>query len=257
MNKISKQIVKLKRFFFKIITNKNHVDIANDGLTPIINGGYMHIERVIEYIDYFKLPRNGKIFDVGGGVGTTATMFSAAIPESEIHVFEPIKKSLERIKTVCSICKNVVFHNIALGNKEYEQEINITNNVTSSSLLDIEENIDSKFFADFLKINDSETIQVKRLDDLNIKGIINILKIDTQGFELEVIKGGEKTLPNINIIILELANHHFYKNAPQYYEIDEYLRGHEFQLYDMMPGIMKERKLYEWDSIYVNKKILK
>ena len=245
-----------KRKFLQFLSSKNNVNISNDGLTFKVNGGYLHIERASEYIAFFNLPANGIIFDVGGGIGATSKLFSKALPKSEIHVFEPIKNNLAKIQAFCSSCKNITYHNIALGNDNLEQEINVTNNVTSSSLLDIEENIDSQFFADSLNKKDSEKIQVRRLDDLSLAKNINILKIDTQGFELEVLKGAVNNLQNINIVVLELANHQFYKGAPQYHEIDQFFRENNFELYDMIPGIMRERKLYEWDSIYVNKKIL-
>jgi FkbM family methyltransferase len=256
LKRIKKYINLFKRACLKQIANKNNLEISNNGITPIVNDGYLHVYRTIEYVRHFNLPSDGVVLDVGGGVGATARIFSKAFPKGRVHVFEPIPGNLEKIKKHCAGLQNIAFRPVALGNESHTFRMNLTQNITSSSLLEVASDIESPFFATILNSKDSIEVAVVKLDDLSEISGANILKIDAQGFELAVLKGAVDKLKNINIVVLELANHHFYKGAPQYYEVDQFFREHNFELYDMLPGIIRERKLYEWDSIYVNKSIL-
>ena len=55
-------------------------------------------------------------------------------------------------------------------------------------------------------------------------------------------------------MLLEAGNHNVYVGSPGYYEIDDYLREHDFTLYDIIPSPLDNGQLKEWDVIYINKK---
>ncbi len=82
------------------------------------------------------------------------------------------------------------------------------------------------------------------------------MKLDVQGHELEVLKGAVNTLKNTAIVVAEMSNHHNYKGAPLYYDIDEFLRRNNFSLYDQCLSLKEDGKLLEWDGIYVNNNLL-
>ena len=79
--------------------------------------------------------------------------------------------------------------------------------------------------------------------------------MDVQGFELEVLKGATKTLKNTKVIVLEINNHDGYKGSPTYFEIDDFLRNKNFELYDLLASNRVKNKLQDWDAIYVNKNL--
>ena len=67
-------------------------------------------------------------------------------------------------------------------------------------------NINKMFFK-------KESVQVETIDNFFFEkhlDKIDILKIDTLGFEYKVLKGGEKSLPKINLIIVEFRTHDAY-----------------------------------------------
>lgn len=74
------------------------------------------------------------------------------------------------------------------------------------------------------------------------------MNVDTQGYELEVLKGSVELLNNIDIINIEVNRDELYKNCPMYTDIDEFLKPYGFV-----------RKLLEWwdgtapwgDALYV------
>lgn len=254
---IKKYWYKVKKKLLNFIANQNNINIDNNGVTAIVNEGYLHIQRAIEYVPFYNLNKDGLIVDVGGGKGTTAVMFAQKFRKAHVLVFEPLSKNFNEIVVKTSKFQNIEVVNKALGATTKSDRINVTNNINSSSLLGINKDIQEQKFKEMLNSNESETIQIAKLDDelINFKNDINILKIDTQGYELEVLKGAINTLPRVKIIVVEVANHSFYENAPMYFEIDDFLRSNGFVLNDMIPAMLKNRKLFEWDCIYLNKTV--
>jgi len=57
----------------------------------------------------------------------------------------------------------------------------------------------------------------------------NFINIDVQGYELEVFKGGKKTLESIDYIMTEVNRDEVYKNCPRIEELDTYLSTYGFE----------------------------
>jgi hypothetical protein len=78
---------------------------------------------------------------------------------------------------------------------------------------------------------DETAVDVSMLDG-ELAGIcsILILKIDTQGSELNILEGGQITLRKTHFVLVEMLNHKTYVNSKGYYEVDEYLRAHGLRL---------------------------
>ncbi len=97
-----------------------------------------------------------------------------------------------------------------------------------------------------------EKIQVKKLDDflvLNNKKIIDLVKIDTEGYEIDVLIGMEENLNNTKMIYFE----HHYDNMIQknytFSDINNYLKRNNFK--KVFKIKMPLRKTFEY--IYINK----
>ena len=102
--------------------------------------------------------------------------------------------------------------------------MNIASSPDSSSLLEINE-IQSKEFGTY-KTKFYEEIEIRRLDEWldQIKKFNSILmKIDVQGFELEVLKGSKHVLKHINYLYIEASSVELYKNQPLLENIKDFL----------------------------------
>ncbi|MBK8162145.1 MAG: FkbM family methyltransferase [Gammaproteobacteria bacterium] len=71
-------------------------------------------------------------------------------------------------------------------------------------------------------------IQTKRLDDIPEIDDVDYIKIDVQGAELMVFKGGEKLLEKVLFIHSEAEFHQLYEDQPLFADLDIYLRGRNF-----------------------------
>ena len=80
---------------------------------------------------------------------------------------------------------------------------------------------------------DQKNIQIKTLDEvMDDKKILEpiLIKIDVQGFELEVLKGAEKILAKTNHLILEVSETEIYQNQPLSSEIITFLEDRNFKI---------------------------
>ena len=80
------------------------------------------------------------------------------------------------------------------------------------------------------------TVQMKKLDDLvqeKMSGVVDGLKIDVQGAELEVLTGAIKTLSTCKIIQVEVSFRRVYEGMPLAHEIIVFFASHGFRIFDI------------------------
>jgi FkbM family methyltransferase len=213
--------------------------------------GYAHINKAISIARKY-CSTDDIIIDVGGADGTTPKIFSKAFPDKMIYVFEPINENCIAIEKLIREYPNIRLISKAAGSSEGKITINKARSITSSSIFELNADKGSAVFADSLKNEGKENIELTTIDNAVPLRNTAIMKIDVQGFELEVLKGAVRILRNTKVIVLEMNNHDYYKGAPKYYEIDEYLRKNNFSIYDIFPSLKDGDRLKEWDTIYLN-----
>jgi FkbM family methyltransferase len=219
--------------------------------------GYRHIEKVIDFAKRYHLDTGYSIVDVGGSEGLTATMFAGNLKNNKVYVFEPIKQNYLKILEKSKRFSNIVPVNKALGNESGKTTINIASRVSSSSIFSLNSNPESEIFSEILKKVSAEEIIISRLEsEIPSDEKISILKIDVQGYELEVLKGAGNRISETAFVILEMNNHEGYKGSPKYFELDAYLRNAGLILIDIFPSTHDNSKLVEWDAIYGNSKLI-
>jgi len=145
-----------------------------------------------------------------------------------IVYFEPLTKNFEILKS--NVGDESILFNCALGNenKNIEMFVESANNGMSSSIL--EPKLHTEQYPHIV-FNDKEVVEMRRLDDIdfNFNGY-NFINIDVQGYELEVFKGSENTLKNIDYIISEINRDELYKNCSKIDELKKFLEPWGFQL---------------------------
>jgi FkbM family methyltransferase len=216
---------------------------------------YPHILKTLDLLATANLPEL-VIADIGGADGKTAEMFARAFPQYPVLVFEPLSSNQPKLETVSSSFPNVKIIQKALGAFEEEKEIFITNRITSSSLLRPlqSDKIDSNLMKDAAAASGSEIVVVSTLNkELSDIRCDIVLKIDVQGFELNVLKGASEVLDRVMLIVVEVSNHEVYEHSPAYHDIDAFMRYSGFILLDMSLSFREKSVLREWDVIYFKK----
>jgi len=176
------------------------------------------------------------IFDVGAHNGSSIDRFSKLFGKPQIFAFEPNNDLYIRMKDKFQD-KNIHISNKVLGKQNGTVEFNIHNSSTgSSSLLDFNPDLS---FASRRKLTSTNVDKVKvemtTLDDeVNRRELekIDYLKIDTQGTELDVLRGAEESLKlqKIDFIEFEIILTPTYLNMPKWSETLNYLLNFNYHL---------------------------
>ena len=205
-------------------------------------------EKVLKLLVDSNLPT---ILDVGANNGSSLVEFKKWWPNSKVHCFEPQSECWDELDDLSNEFTNVHINKFALGNKNDESKEFYSHDLNTGISGFNKINIESKDSIDLSKlsndssglenhkktINHKRNVQVKRLDEYikNDKNLnqIDLLKIDTQGFELEILEGLGTELNKVKILITELMFYDYYEKSLSFYELESILRPFKFSLYDI------------------------
>jgi FkbM family methyltransferase len=150
--------------------------------------------------------------------------------------FEPVPVTFEKLKE--KLNGKAMLVNTALGNSEGKISMNVetANNGQSSSILKPALHL---LQYPHIKFEDTVEVNITTLDNFMTSyysnGFMgeapkyNMINIDVQGYELEVFKGGAKTLENIDYIITEVNRDVVYHQCPFIDDLDLFLSKFGFK----------------------------
>jgi FkbM family methyltransferase len=243
-------------------------------------------ERTAEYLvrfdrektlKYLIKERQPVIFDVGANVGTTLDEFKTWWPDAEVHCFEPQQECWASLEQRASryAASGAVINRCAAGSVPnehatfYSHDINSGVSGFNKINLHSQDSIHLKKLIDAnpealpeyeQSLNHERIVKIIRLDDyLNTLNIhrINLLKIDTQGFEPQVLEGLGVRLSDVDVVITELMFYDYYERSLSFSDIERFLLPAGFHLYDIShiaKNPMNGRT--DWvDVIYVNNRL--
>ncbi len=229
---------------------------------------------VLNFLDYFQQKKiinlvNKKfsgpivVFDIGAHYGETIKLFYKYFKLEKMYSFEasPINFKILQKNTLKYENKIIEIYNYGVGEKISNNYINQTAESSSSTINKI--NINSKYFKkklSILNIKEKESFQYKipikiiTLDHFiqdNQIEYIDLLKIDTEGYELNVLRGLIKHNQKVKLIYFE---HHYDDMIIKNYKfkhIHELLNSYGFKMIKKSKMIF--RKSFEY--VYENMKI--
>ena len=208
------------------------------------------------------------IFDVGASKGQSIERYQRLYKNSIIHSFEPVENEYNLLKEKFKNNPNIYLSNVGVGDQLGEGLINITKNTGHSSFLNINKNtrwINERSKSAGVKgdeyISKQENVSIITLDEYckkNNIGNIDILKIDTQGYEDKVLKGCSELIKNekINLIQVELIFADIYEKSLNFYDIERYLIPNNFRLFaNNNFGSLYNNYSWQTELLYVHKNL--
>lgn len=185
----------------------------------------------IETLEYLKkeYKQFEHVLDIGSNMGNHMLYYCSNLGAKKVHCFEPNQFNLEQLQKNISLNhlqKIVTVYPYALGaepGKGVQADFSLGN--TGMNRID--------------KVADTAgteaSIEIRSLDSLNIQQA-DFMKIDVEGFEVEVLKGAGNTIKQCKpVVMIEV----FENNRPQ---VDELMQGY---------GYKKSITLEDYNSIYI------
>jgi FkbM family methyltransferase len=181
------------------------------------------------------------VLDVGANAGQYGLLVRSCGHRGPIISFEPLTAPHEKL-VACAASDPLwtVAERAALGARAGRATMNVAGNSVSSSLLSMNaRHLDAAPHSAFVG---TETIDVVALDDCIERYVAarkrGFMKIDTQGYEMEVLRGAHRSLSEkIDVVQTELSLVELYAGQPLMLEVCNFLKQYNFNLRHIIPGL--------------------
>lgn len=173
------------------------------------------------------------VLDVGANRGQFLEDWVRHLPKAKFYCFEPIAEEFKQLdKTAKKYSNEIIAINCAVGNINGQIKFQKNNFTPSSSILTATKTNES-YFPQTVN-TELIDVQIIRLDDffekIDLEDLREIfLKIDVQGYELEVLKGAVNVLKNTKICLLEINFDDLYAGQPTFKQIFDFLSEYGFE----------------------------
>lgn len=198
-----------------------------------------------------KLTENNIIFfDVGANLGQTMKKMRSIYPQAKIYGFEPSKNCFNSLKTNFDEA-NVSLNNLAIGSSCGQLEFNEYSWSALNSLL--------KRAYGNAKILETYLVDVLTIDEFcknNGISYINLLKTDTEGYELNVLKGASDLMKQnkVQFVYVEVFFNENYVGQSSFGDIYNFLLENRFELVRFYDVLYTDDGLAsKTDALFINK----
>lgn len=200
------------------------------------------------------------IFDVGANIGQSANRYVALFPSTPVYCFEPVAETFRQLLSNTKHSAQIRCYKLALSSSNGRGTILSRGTHWGNRLLDESENL--------LKNSEmpTEQVDVITLEEFCKSEIIeqiSYLKIDTEGEELEVLKGAENMLKERRIDLVEVEagmNPNNKIHAP-FGALKDYLEQYDYFLFGIYDQVnewpAKEPHLRRSNSVFISHSMIK
>lgn len=204
VRKIVKQAFE-RKFHVKVYSTRPH---GRDDCNDIANSG-MAIRTIL---------------DVGANDGSSSLKFHAGFPEALIHAFEPVSTTFETLASNVGTIQQIRCHQLAVGESSTTASIYVTQHSTTSSLIRPESSLREEVVA-------VTTVDAFAADQRLPK--IDLLKIDTEGYDLNVLRGSRGMFAReaIHFVLVEVGFHRHDSRHVLFDDVRDLLEGSGFSVY--------------------------
>jgi len=202
------------------------------------------------------------VFDVGANTGQTGEELLGSGFRGRVVSFEPLAAAHAELTRKAALHPRWTAHpRAAVGAAPGEVTIHVAANSVSSSVLPmLQSHVDAAAGSQTVG---TEVAAVIRLDDVAagyLQGATAaMLKVDTQGFEWDVLDGAEQTLCKVAAVQLELSLVPLYGAQRLWRDYVDRMERLGFQFYFAYPAFTDDRtgQTLQWDGMFVRKTLLK
>lgn len=199
------------------------------------------------------------VLDVGGNLGQYHDLIREDVGFSgPIFSFEPVSRYADILAERARQDPNWTICRYALGNVPGSAEIHVTSSPGLNSFLAPRIDIVEGFWPEG-SVTGKEVVEIRTLDsvwsELQVRSAFQrpYLKLDTQGFDLQVLHGGLESLGSVVGYQTEASIRPIYTGMPEYQDSIRFGIERGFELSGMFPvGLDDAVRLVEFDCVFVD-----
>ncbi|MEH2348520.1 MAG: FkbM family methyltransferase [Nostoc sp.] len=187
-----------------------------------------------------------QIFDIGAYQGDFTNLCIKYFPKSRVACFEVLEHRVQQLRQLASQNSVIQVFPVLLG-AESQEKVQFNEAETASSILI--EQVQQNFMVKSYPMTTVDTIVYEHFNSY----APDLLKLDVQGYELEVLKGAEKSLTQTQVILAEVNLLDIHKNVPLLAEVVGWLNERDWVTYDIC-GLTRrplDQALWQADFIFV------
>ncbi|MEI6666735.1 MAG: FkbM family methyltransferase [Acidobacteriota bacterium] len=222
------------------MTSTISIDKIRHGVKSAVRSLGYDIRQVDSYVnlrpaDFIRSRNIDVVVDVGANVGQYAEQLRHDGYTGWIVSAEPVRATYDALASRAAADSRWRTMNLAFGEQAGIAQINVSQMSEFSSCLT--QLPAAQAFVPEARVLRQESITVARLDDAFAEFPAGraYLKIDTQGFEEQVLKGGAACLSNFLGIQMELSVVHLYEGTWRFHEAVAYMVERGFEISNILP----------------------
>jgi FkbM family methyltransferase len=175
------------------------------------------------------------VLDIGANVGRESERWHRGFPRARIHAFEPVPDTFARLRANVASCAQITPWNLAVGAEPGRLPMRTYPSDETSSLLPMSSNAAEFVGPGGVVVRRIVEVEVTTVDrfcaDQGIDAV-DVLKSDTQGYELRVLSGASDMIARgrIGALVLEVNFVPHYEGQPLFTAIHQHLEDRAFRL---------------------------
>jgi FkbM family methyltransferase len=175
------------------------------------------------------------VLDIGANTGGFSEMVIQANPLAEVHAFEPIPAVHAQLLALSARYPGLHAHNLALGESAGTVDFRVHSHSESSSLLAMTKDY-SGLYPESSRVDSTVSVKLDTLDGwaggsgIESGRLVDLIKMDVQGYEDRVIRGGRETLQRARYLVVEAAFYPSYEGGVMLDELCGLLLSAGFRL---------------------------
>jgi FkbM family methyltransferase len=195
------------------------------------------------------------ILDIGANTGQFAELAREIVPEARIYSFEPLAECHAELSAKLGRLAPAEAFRFALGDESGTAVIQRNGFTPSSSLLTIRELHTAEMPE--TATSRAEPIEIRRLDDVFADRPLEspcFIKIDVQGFEDRVLRGGRRIVQNSVGVVLEASSYRLYDGQPLFEDLHATLKEWGFVYRGNVDQWLsqKDGRILQFDALFEN-----
>ena len=181
------------------------------------------------------------IVDIGAAAGKWTAKALSYWPDAHYVLIEPLEEQVSTLDRLTAKYANIHYHTGVAGSVSGTVPFLVTDDLDGSG------------------VYGKEGANVRELPVLTVDSITSqkqgsfLMKLDTHGYEVPVLKGAQQTLKHTDVLIIEVYGFKVSPTALLFHQLSSWLEEKGFRLFDIVDVMRRQKDLAFWqaDAVYL------